>query len=101
MLGNPLRTRNRAVTEERNNAAKYRDKPKTKYGNAQKWVKHLVPDLLVGRPLVGEEGKKGRHEQRPQPQEPGVSSQYRCLLIATHNLLQNLRAIPIYWKITK
>ena len=58
----PLRTINRAVAEERNNAAKYRDKPKTKYGNAQKRVKHLVPDLLVGRPLVGEEGKKGRHE---------------------------------------
>src|SRR5213592_2276194 len=81
--GNPLRISSRAVTQERNDAAKQRDEPETEYGHAQKGVKYLVPDLLVGRPLIGHEGKEGWHEHPPKPKEPGVSSQ-NCCLIITH-----------------
>src|SRR5438034_8687019 len=68
----------RAVTQERNDAAKQRDEPETEYGDAQKGVKHLVPDLLVGRPLIGHEGKEGWHEQPPKPKEPGEIGRASC-----------------------
>ena len=91
--GNPLRISSRAVAQERNDAAKQRDEPKTEYGHAQKGIKHLVPDFLVGRPLIGQEGKKGWDEQPPEPQEPGVSSQNRCLIII-HSRPRRSRSHP-------
>jgi len=75
----------RAVAQERNDAAKQRDEPETEYRDAQKGVKHLVPDFLVGRPFVGHKGEKGWQEKRPKPKEPGVSGQNRCLVMATHS----------------
>jgi hypothetical protein len=52
-LMTPFADQRRAVAHERYDAAKKCDEPNAEYGQAENGVKHLVPDFLVGRPLVG------------------------------------------------
>ena len=84
----------RAVAQERDDAAKQRDEPNGKYGQAENRVKNLVPDLLVGRPPVNEKGKNGRHKQRAEPEKPRVSSQNSYLVVGAHSLIRRWRITP-------